>query len=266
METPHSKDTSRRDINSQTTKSESSLINLHLSTHRGRCHSLHREFQSSEQPLGHSVFSQSTSEPGPGAKLIKAGESPTIRPSCYAPKGQPPPCQLPAFNWVLTSLYFTVSIIPLSLLSPSPSPFLSPSPPFPLLPLPPTLFFFGISESKHFLHIKMWNSFWHWAGNRVEPAICPYLFLSLFTLPLFSYSLSLSPSLSLSFSFPFSPAPYSVFSLPRSMHQVSHLTFFCHLESILRGNGLLAPNYIFRRVAWNREHNPLHLFVGVWIY
>lgn len=127
-------------------------------------------------------------------------------------------------------------------------------------------FFFGISESKHFLHIKMWNSFWHWAGNRVEPAICPYLFLSLFTLPLFSYSLSLSPSLSLSFSFPFSPAPYSVFSLPRSMHQVSHLTFFCHLESILRGNGLLAPNYIFRRVAWNREHNPLHLFVVVRIY
>lgn len=43
-------------------------------------------------------FHQSTSEPGPGAKLIKAGESPTIHPSRYAPKGQPPPCQLPAFN------------------------------------------------------------------------------------------------------------------------------------------------------------------------
>lgn len=91
-------------------------------------------------------FSQSTSESGPGAKLIKAGESPTILPSRSAPKGQPPPCQIPAFNWVLTSLYFTVSIIPLSLLSPSPSPFLSPSPPFPLLLPPPTLFFWGVFQ------------------------------------------------------------------------------------------------------------------------
>lgn len=86
-------------------------------------------------------------------------------------------------------------------------PFLSPSPPFSLLLPPPTLFFFfwwgGISESKHFLHIKMWNSFWHWAGNRVEPAICPYLFLSLFSLPLL---LSLALSLSLF------PASYYVFS------------------------------------------------------
>lgn len=200
METPHSKDTSRQDINSQTTKSESSLINLHLSTHRGRCHSLHREFQSSEQPLGHSVFSQSTSEPGPGAKLIKAGESPTIRPSRYAPKGQPPPCQLPAFNWVLTSLYFTVSIIPLSLLSPSPSPFLSPSPPFPLLPLPPTLFFFLVFQRVSTFSILRceihFDTGLEIEWNRQYAPICSSLsLLSPFFLTL---SLSLPPYLSLS--------------------------------------------------------------------
>lgn len=173
-------------------------------------------------------FSQSTSESGPGAKLIKAGESPTILPSRSAPKGQPPPCQIPAFNWVLTSLYFTVSIIPLSLLSPSPSPFLSPSPPFPLLLPPPTLFFLGgISESKHFLHIKMWNSFWHWAENRVEPAVWPYLFLS------HSVSLSLFST----------PYYVSFFFFPhlQSMNPHSHLTFLNHLESILHGKDLFAP-------------------------
>lgn len=77
----------------------------------------------------------------------------------------------------------------LSLLSPSPSPFLNPSPPFPLLLLPPTLFF-GISESKHFLHIKMWNSFWQWAGNRVELAICPCICSSLSLSPSFPFSVS----------------------------------------------------------------------------
>lgn len=99
-DTLRSKDLSRRDINSQMTLLESSLINHHLSAHQGLCHSftLVAQLQSSGAATRSFTFSQSTIESGPGAKLIKAGESPTIRPSRYAPKGQPPPCQLPAFN------------------------------------------------------------------------------------------------------------------------------------------------------------------------
>lgn len=132
------------------------------------------------------IFSQSASELGPGAKLIKAKESPTICPSCHAPKGQPPPCQLPAFNWVLTSLYFTVSIIPISVLSSSPSPFLSPSPPF-TAATTNTFFVFQRVSTFSILRCEI-----HFDSGleMVEPAICPYLFLPVFlSLSLFSYYL-----------------------------------------------------------------------------
>lgn len=124
----------------------------------------------------------------PGLSSLRQ-ESPRLAvPPTMHLRPPPHPCQRPAFNWVLTSLYFTVSIISLSLVPSLCNLFLEPFPSRPFTAATTNTFFFlGILKSKHFLHIKMWNSFWHWAENRVAAAVCPYLFFSVFS----SSSLSL---------------------------------------------------------------------------
>lgn len=156
----------------------------------------------------------------------------------------PPPCSLPVV--CLPLIEFSLLFILLSALYPShcyppcPSTYSSPSPPI----LPPLTLFFsfffkeGISESKHFLHIKMWNSFWHWAGNRVELAICPYLS------PLSSpHSPPLSQSLSLSH-----VSPMTVHEAARPPH--------CLSSPILQDKGLPVLNYIFVTII-KKEHCPI---------
>lgn len=175
------------------------------------------ELQSSEQPLGHSVLASQPVSQAPGLSSLRQ-ESPLL--------SVPPAMHLRASPLPVNSLpliEFSLLFILLSALYPSHCyPPLHPLSWAHLLPFlyccyHQHFFFLGISESKHFLHIKMWNSFWHWAGNRVEPAICPYLFLSLFSLPLL-LSLSLSLSLSspcslLCFFFSFNPWIHSPTSL-----------------------------------------------------
>lgn len=49
-------------------------------------------------PLSCGRVTVSASEPGPGVKLITAGESPPLRPSTAHLKANNPLCQLTAFN------------------------------------------------------------------------------------------------------------------------------------------------------------------------
>lgn len=132
-----------------------------------------------------------------------------------------PLCQLAAFNGVLTSLHFTQNYtrLLLSPLHPILSDLLLPS----LLLLLQPFFHRGIPESKHFLHIKMWNSFQVWAGNRPKPAICPISPLSTSS----SLSSPLSPGLFFFHSFHFFWWFICLFSsLDPELH---HLTFHCCL-------------------------------------
>lgn len=159
--------------------------------------------RSSGRPLGHSVLaSQLVSQALGLSSLRQEGPLLSIPPAMHLRATPPLPVDC------LPLIEFSLPFILLSALYPSHC-----YPPFHPLSwahLLPSIyccyhqhFLGGISESKHFLHIKMWNSFWHWAGNRVEQAICPYLLLSLLPLPLLlflSLSLSLSP-LSLCFFF-----------------------------------------------------------------
>lgn len=70
------------------------------------------EIQPCEWPLGHSLLACQPVSPALGRSSLRH-ESPSLS----SPPAMHPPCRLPAFNWVLTPLYFTVSIISLSLLS-----------------------------------------------------------------------------------------------------------------------------------------------------
>lgn len=217
------------------------------------------ELQPSEQPLGHSVLASQPVSQALGLSSLRQESPLTIHPSRHAPKGQPPPCQLPAFNWVLTSLYFTVSIIPLSLLSPSPSPFLEPiSSLLFTAATTNTFFFFGGGVFQRVSTFSILRCEIHFdtgleiEWNRQYAPICSSLS---------SPSLFSSPWLSLSL---FSLL-LTMFFLLQSMDPLSHLTVFYHLETILQGKGLLAPNYIFIMTV-KKGHNLLLLFFRVLIY
>lgn len=195
------------------------------------------EIQPCEWPLGHSLLACQPLSPALGRSSLRQ-ESPSLS----SPPAMHPPCRLPAFNWVLTPLYFTVSIISLSLLSSLSIYLLKPISSLPYCRHEHFFFFSffkeGISESKHFLHIKMWNSFWHWAGNRVELAICPYLS------PLSSpHSPPLSQSLSLSH-----VSPMTVHEAARPPH--------CLSSPISQDKGLPVVNYIFITII-KKEHCPI---------
>lgn len=72
----------------------------------------------SEEPLGHSLLASQPVSPALGLSSLRQ-ESPLLSiPPAMHLRASPLPCQLPVSNWVLTPLYFTVSIISLSLLSP----------------------------------------------------------------------------------------------------------------------------------------------------
>lgn len=158
------------------------------------------ELQPSEQLLGHLVLASELVSQALGLSSLRQ-ESPllSIPPAMHLRASLLPVNSLPLIEFSL--LFILLSAL-------YPSHWYPPLHPLSWAHLLPSLYcchhqhFFrgvcvcggGISESKHFLHIKMWNSFWHWARNRVEPAICPYLFF---------YFPSLLPS-PLSF-------PYSVF-------------------------------------------------------
>lgn len=170
--------------------------------------------QSPEQPIGHSVLAGQPVTQALGLSSLRQ-ESPllSIPPAMHLRASPLPVNSLPLIE-------FSLLFILLSALYPSHCypPFL----PFSWAHLLSFLyscyhqhFFFGISESKHFLHIKMWNSFWHWTGNRVEPAIYSYLFLSLLPSPLpVALSLSLPHSLlTIVFFFFFNPWIHSPTSL-----------------------------------------------------
>lgn len=187
------------------------------------------ELQSSEQPFGHTVLASQPVSRALGLSSLRQ-ESPLLSspPALHLRASPLPVKSLPLIEFSL--LFILLSALFLSHCYP-------PLHPLSWAHLLPFLycyrhqhfffFFFGISESKHFLHIKMWNSFWHWAENRVEPAVWPYLFLS------HSVSLSL-------FSTPYYVS-FFLFPHLQSMNPRSHLTFLNHLESILHGKDLFAP-------------------------
>lgn len=138
-------------------------------------------------------------------------------------------------------------------------PFLSPSPPFSLLLPPPTLFFFfggGVFQRVSTFSILRceihFDTGLEIEWNRQYAPICSSLS---------SPSLFSSPWLSLSL---FSLL-LTMFFLLQSMDPLSHLTVFYHLETILQGKGLLAPNYIFIMTV-KKGHNLLLLFFRVLIY
>lgn len=75
----------------------------------------------------------------------------------------------------------------------------------------------------------------------------------------------LPPSSPLPGSLSLFPLLLTMFFLLQSMDPLSHLTVLYHLETILQGKGLLAPNYIFIMTV-KKGHNLLLPFFRVLIY